>query len=397
MEGPLVGYRILDLTSNITGPLATMILGDQGADVIKVEKPGSGDHVRAAGRKANGLSVPFLNNNRNKRSIAIDLKTNIGRELVLKLAVEADVFVQNFRSGVVERIGVSEKDIREVNPNIIYVSISGFGEKGPYSKRPAYDPIIQAVSGLASVQGGGDVERPRLVRTILPDKLTAFTAAQAITAALLARTKTGEGQHVRLSMLDTLVSFMWSSDMNAYTLVEEYKEVQLQPSASKIDLIYDTADGYISVAVNTDREWEALARTLEHPEWINDERFSTPGLRAKNIDERLQLIQDVLVTRSTQYWMSRMEVERVPCAPVLTRGEMLNHTQVVASKIVWEYDHQEVGKIRQARPAARFSKTPPTIQFGAPLLGQHTIEILQEVGFTKAEILKLQSSKVVAC
>ena len=128
MEGPLVGYRILDLTSNITGPLATMILGDQGADVIKVEKPGIGDHVRAAGKKGNGLSVPFLNNNRNKRSIVIDLKTNLGRELVLKLAVEADVFVQNFRSGVVERIGVSEKDIREVNPNIIYVSISGFGE-----------------------------------------------------------------------------------------------------------------------------------------------------------------------------------------------------------------------------------------------------------------------------
>lgn len=395
MTGPLAGYRIIDLTSNVTGPLATMILGDQGADVIKVERPGQGDHVRATGSQEKGLSAPFLNNNRNKRSIAIDLKTERGREVVLKLAKSADVFVQNFRPGVADRIGVSEGDLRGVNPNIIYVSISGFGEKGPYAQRPAYDPIIQALSGLATVQGGSDNERPRLVRTILPDKLTAFTAAQAITAALLARVKTGQGQHIRLSMLDALISFMWASDMSAYTFLEE--DGKPERAASRIDLIYDTADGYISVAVNTDREWEALTKVLDRPEWTKDDRFLTPVLRAENIDKRLQLIQEVLVTRSTEEWVTRMAVEKVPCAPVLTRSTMLDHEQVTASGIIREYEHHRVGKIRQARSASRFSKTRPEFRFGAPMLGEHTQEILEESGIDKDGISELVVSKTVSC
>ena len=190
--GPLHGYRIVDLTSMISGPLATMILADQGADVIKVENPqGGGDHTRAAANRRGGFSASFVNNNRNKRSIVLDLKTEAAREALLRLVARADVFIQNFRPGVVERMGLGEDAIRAVAPNIIYVSISGFGESGPYSHKPVYDPIIQALSGLATVQAGSDTERPRLVRTILPDKLTAVTASQAITAALLARERTG--------------------------------------------------------------------------------------------------------------------------------------------------------------------------------------------------------------
>src|SRR5262245_36756025 len=180
---PLAGTRIIDLTSMLSGPWATMILADQGADVIKVEQPGQGDHTRAQGNRRNGFSASFLNLNRNKRSITIDLKTRVGVELVKRLSATADVFVQNFRPGVVERLGIDETEIRAAAPNIVYVSISGFGERGPYARKPVYDPIVQAFSGLTTVQAGADNRRPRLIRTVLPDKLTAVTAAQAIAAA----------------------------------------------------------------------------------------------------------------------------------------------------------------------------------------------------------------------
>ncbi|MBT4720333.1 MAG: CoA transferase, partial [Rhodospirillaceae bacterium] len=214
MPGPLDGFRILDLTAVVSGPYATMILADQGADVIKVEPQARGDFTRSAGNRSGGLSASFLNNNRNKRSISIDLKTQDGVELVKRLAMGCDVMVQNFRPGVVERMGIGEDAIRGHAPSIIYVSISGFGETGPYAGKPVYDPLVQALSGLASVQGGSDDERPRLVRTILPDKLTGITVGQAITAALLARTRTGEGQHVDMSLLDTQVAWLVNEGMN---------------------------------------------------------------------------------------------------------------------------------------------------------------------------------------
>ena len=266
MPGPLDGYRVIDLTSMVSGPLATMMLGDQGADVIKVESLGQGDHTRTGSNRSNGLSSGFLNVNRNKRSIAVNLKDPRGRGAVIRLVETADVFIQNFRPGVVERLGVGEPDIRAVNAGIVYVSINGFGETGPYAHKRVYDPIIQAASGLASVQGGSDDARPRLVRTILPDKLTGVTAAQAVTAALLARERTGEGQHVRLSMLDAVVSFLWASDMGGQTFLEQ--PATEQRAASFIDLIYETKDGHMSVAVMSDGEWIGLTRALERPEWL---------------------------------------------------------------------------------------------------------------------------------
>src|ERR671921_162950 len=216
MPGPLHGYRIIDLTSNVSGPLATMILGDQGAEIIKVEAP-EGDHTRAGANRRGGFSVNFLNNNRNKRSVVLNLKHPAALDALKRLAATADVFVQNFRPGVAGRIGVGEAAIRAVAPRIVYVSISGFGEKGPYAQKPVYDPLIQGFSGLATVQAGSDEARPRMLRTILPDKLTAITASQAITAALLARERTGVGQHVRLSMLEAVLAFLWASDMAGQT------------------------------------------------------------------------------------------------------------------------------------------------------------------------------------
>ena len=235
--------------------------------------------------------------------------------------------------------------------------------------------------------------RPRLVRTILPDKLTAVTAAQAITAALLARTRTGEGQHVRLSILDSVVAFLWSSDMGSQTFVG--KDVSIQRAASFIDLVYETEDGYMSVAVMTDAQWTALSGALGRPEWLEDERFETNELRDLNIDDRLDLIQAELVRRTTAEWVQILDTAGVPCAPVLTRSEMVNHPQIEATGIVVESDHPRAGRLRQTRNAARFSRTVPEHRHGAPTLGEHTDEVLAEVEFSAEEIAGLRAAGVV--
>jgi len=393
MSGPLEGFRIVDVTSMVSGPLATMILADQGADVIKVENPRGGDHTRAVSNRRGGLSASFLNNNRNKRSVALNLKDSRGLDLLRLLVAEADVFIQNFRPGVAERMGIGEAAIREAAPDIVYVSICGFGERGPYSAKPVYDPLVQALSGLTTIQAGSDEERPRLVRTILPDKLTGFTAAQAITSALLARERTGQGQHIRLSMLDTIVSFLWSSDMGSQTFVGD--EFPQEKAQSFIDLIYETGDGFISVAVQSDKEWAGLTRALEKPEWLEDPRFRTPSLRDDNIDARLGMTQEILRTRSSAEWLERLEAEDVPSAPVLRRREVVGHPQIVANETLVETDHPQAGRLRQARPAPQFSATPPEHRRGAPLLGEHTREVLSELGLTEREILELQAAAII--
>jgi crotonobetainyl-CoA:carnitine CoA-transferase CaiB-like acyl-CoA transferase len=393
MPGPLSGVRIIDVTSMLSGPWATMMLADQGADVIKVEAPGKGDHVRSLGNARGGMSAMFLNINRNKRSLAIDLKTSSGVQAIKDLALGADVFVQNFRPGVVDRLGIGEPVLRAINPGLIYVSIAGFGEKGPWSAKPVYDPIIQAVSGLTTVQAGSDDERPRLVRTVLPDKVSAIVAAQSIAAALFAKERTGQGQHVRLSMLDAVLYFLWASDMGAQTYPD--MEVRSQEAASFIDLIYATADGYMTVAVMSNKEWEGVTRALNRPDWLADPRFATPAARDRHVNERLAMTQDVLMTRTTAEWMVAFEANDVPCAPALTRNEVIRHPQVVANDVMIEYAHHAAGLLRQTRAPARFEGTPSEMRRGAPLLGEHSFEILQELGWDSGLIRELMAQKVV--
>ena len=393
MGGPLEGYRIIDLSTMLSGPWSTSILGDQGADVIKVEVPGVGDFTRSLGGRSNGLPVNFLNINRSKRSVTLNLKHAQGKRALKKLAATADVFVQNFRPGVVERLGIAEPDIREVSPQVVYLSISGFGESGPLAGKPVYDPIIQALSGLTTIQAGSDSERPRLVRTILPDKLTSVVAAQAVTAALLARAKTGKGQHVRLSMLDAVLNFLWASDMGGQTYLD--RSLSNQAAASFIDLIYETKDGYITASTMGDKEWAALARAFNRPELLEDPRFKTSALRDQNVNERLSLIQDELKSRTTQEWLEILEREEVPCAPALTRNQVLKHPQIIASEVLKEYQHPVAGRVRQARVAARFEGTPPADPQGAPRLGEHNRQILAELGYSEDEIDDLRDAGAI--
>lgn len=395
MSGPMSGVRVLDLCSMMSGPWATDMLGDQGADVIKIEVPGKGDHVRELSNQSNGMSAMFINVNRSKRSVTLDLKSPEGVEVFRRLVADADVVVQNLRPGVVERLGISYDDIVDCNPGIVYLSISGFGERGPAAHQRVYDSLIQALSGLTTVQAGSDKVRPRLIRTILPDKLTAVAGAQAIAAALYAREKspTRQGQHIRLSMLDTVLSFLWASDMGAYTFSD--RETPLDQDGSFIDLIYETKDGYITVATNTNGEWVAMCKALGHPEWTEDERFSTPAGRTANINERLELIQNVLITKTSEEWMAALDAHDVPSAPILKRSEVIVHPQVQASETVIEYQHEVAGGIRQARVPARFLGTPPEAPRGAPRLGQHTREVLAEAGFATEEISALADKNVI--
>jgi crotonobetainyl-CoA:carnitine CoA-transferase CaiB-like acyl-CoA transferase len=389
----LEGYKIIDLSAMVSGPWAADMLGDQGAEVIKVEQPGSGDHTRKLRNHGGELGSTFLNINRSKRALTLNLKSEQGKEILRRLVAGADVFVQNFRPGVVDRLGIGYEQLRAVNPRLVYLSITGFGEEGPLAQQRVYDPVVQALSGLTTVQAGTDDQRPSLVRTILPDKLTSVTAAQAITAALLARERTGEGQHVRLSMLDSVLAFLWASDMGGETFVDN--PVEPQQAASFIDLIYETRDGYMTVAAMGDQEWEGLCVAVGRPEWLEDERFKTPALREENIDARLELIQGALREKTVAEWLHILSLHDVPCAPTLTRSQVIEHPQVLAGGILMESDHPVAGRIRQARTAARFEGTPPGPPRGAPRLGEHNAEILRELGHDEAAIAALRAEGVI--
>jgi len=381
--GPLDGVRILDLTSMISGPIATMMLADQGADVIKVEPPG-GDLVRNLGPNRGGFTATFVSANRSKRSLVLDLKTAAGLSALKRLIPTADVFVQNFRPGAARRMGLGEDVVRGLKPDIVYVSISGFGETGPYAHKRVYDPVIQALSGLAAIQADRDTGRPRMVRTIIPDKTTAVTAAQAITAALFARQRRGIGQHVRLAMLDAMVAYLWPEGMTAYTFIG--REVQSSHAQIAQDLIFRTADGYITAGAVSDDEWRGMCSALQRPEWLDDERFKTAAGRVVHAAERLAMTGAVLLERSSAEWLEVLDREGVPCAPVLAREEVIGHEQIRVNALIEEFDHPVAGRVRQPRPPALFDATPARIRRPAPQLGEHSREVLSEAGFSTAEI-----------
>ncbi len=390
--GPLSGFRILDLSRVFSGPLATTLLADQGAQVIKVEPPG-GDVVRHMGGAGDGISGAFVAANRGKRCIALDLHSEQGIEVVKRLARDADVFVQNFRPGAADGMGLGADVIRAINPRIVYVSISGFGESGPYAHKRVYDPVIQALSGMADIQANDEHDRPRLMRTVIPDKTTGLTAAQAITAALLARERTGAGQHVKVAMLDAVIAFLWPEGLVGLTIVGN--EDKVRRGQRTRDLIYATRDGYITAGAVSNKEWQAMCKALGKPEWLTDERFATPAARGRNAALRLEMTAEVLATDTSEAWLARLDAEGVPCAPVLSRPEVIRQEQVQVNRLMVEYDQPGLGRIRQPRPAAQFDATPAESGHTASLLGADGPAVLAEHGWSNEEIEALASSGVL--
>jgi len=395
MPGPLAGIRVLDLTSVVSGPLATMFLADQGAEVIKIE-PLGGDITRRSRQSisASGeFSALFVSSNRGKRSLALDLKRPEAAKIMHKLIARADVLVQNFRPGTMERLGFGEPALRELNPRLIYVSISGVGESGPYAKKRVYDPIIQGLSGFADLQAEPKTRRPQMIRTIVADKTTAIFAAQAITAALFARERTGEGQHIRLAMLDTMIAYLWPEAMTQYTVIG--REAAIADPTARPDLIFETADGYITVGTISDPEWQGFCAASGRPGLAEDARFNTPGGRAVNATERILLMAEIIKERPTAEWLQRLDANDVPSAPVLRRNEVIANEQVLARELIIEFDHPDIGRVRQPVPAARFDRTPARIQGPAPRTGEHSAAILAELGLEPAEIERLAVEKIV--
>ena len=391
--GPLTGLKVLDLTGMVSGPVAAMMLADQGAEVIKVE-PVNGELVRHMAAPHNGINPVFFSCNRGKKSIALDLKSEQGKKILLKLASEADIFMQNFRPGAIERMGFGEDVIRKLNEKIIYVSISGFGNRGPYANSRVYDPVIQALSGATDIQADRETGKPKMFRIIIADKVTALTTAQAISSALYAREKHGTAQHIELSMLDCMISFFWPEGMAGIVYAEN--EIDVRKLQGSQDLIYQAEDKYITAGAVSDAEWKGMCKALKREDLIDDERFATPAGRVANAQIRKEITGEEISKWKSSEILKRLQEEGVPSAPLLDRMELLDNDQILANESILRVNIDGFGEVRQARPAARFSKTPSELSRPAPKLGEHSFEILSSLGFDDAIIENFIKKKVVA-
>ncbi len=391
MAGSLDGIRVIDMTTIYSGPIAAAILADQGADVVKVEAPPAGDAMRAPFRHArNGLNGSFAQMNRNKRSIVIDLATEPGKDALRRLVAGADVLMENFRPGVMERLGFGYQALKAINPRLVFASINGVGRSGPYAGRRVYDAVIQAISGVAALQADPASERPVMINTLLCDKVTSMTAAQAICSALVARGRTGAGQRVEVSMLDASLFFLWPDSMANFHFVGD--DVPRFPYGSHAYFVRQTADGHVATMPVQAGEWAGLFRALELPNLMEDERFATAPARQANRDAFQALLDDAYAKFPTDALCKRLEANQVPFAKINTRDEVIEDPQVKAMEALVEFDHPVGGRMRQPRPPAQFSDTRAALSRPSPVLGEHTDEVLREAGFADEEIAALRAN-----
>jgi len=393
--GPLQGIRVLDFSIALTGPYATALLADQGAEVVKVERPGIGDIARWVGVAVNDMSAFFLVCNRGKRSIALDLQQPRSVEIALELARGVDLVVENFRPGVMDRLGLGYEHIRAVNPDVVYASLTGFGSDGPYKDRSAYDTVIQAYGGFATNQADPNDGLPVFLRQPAADKVTALYASQAITAALLARANGAGGQHLELSMTDAVVSFLWTDSAGNEVLLDSDRSMNSSFVAGFRPMRFE--DGWGIVTPTSDADFAGMCRALDVEGW-DDPRIATIAERIKHRDV-LAPIMDMCYAKAANLSMAeatkRFEAERVPFAMILSPDELTRDEHAVAIGMFEEHDHHIVGKTRLPRHPTRFRGTPAALTGGAPALGEHTDEILAELGLGD-RTAELRAAGVVA-
>ena len=386
---PLASIKIIELSNMITCSLATMTMSAQGADVIKVEPPGMGDKMRPLGTQKNGVSGFFHNCNRGKRSLAIDLKSQAGFDAVKELASEADILIHNYRPGVMDRLGLGSDDLRNKNPKLIYIAISGFGTNGPMADLPAFDHVIQGIVGFTDLQSSEENSFDH-IKTFICDKVTAYTACQAATAALLARTNTNCGQHIDISMLHACLSFMWPDGMMHRTLKDDVR-FEMSPGSDYFQTI-NYSDGGIAVAPLTDNHWEALLPMLGYPELIGTPIYGSVAARMSNMKEVLKVLkfpkEDIGVNKALEILMAA----DVPCSPCIKRDDLETVEQIKAIGALETYVTATMGELTVPTPPVLFEGKLSSQAEPSPLLGEHSKEILLELDWADARIDELLNS-----
>lgn len=400
--GALSGLKVLDMTRVIAGPLGGQILGDLGADVIKIERRGEGDDARRVGPPwilppsddCSGESTYFLSVNRNKRSIAVDFANEAGQALIRRLAKDADILLENYRTGTLERYGLGYEALRADNPGLIYCSITGFGQTGPYAERSGYDFLIQGMGGVMSVTGDADEEGGVPLRVGIPiaDTFAGMNAVIGILAALEHRRKTGEGQHIDISLFESLAASLLntsSSWLNAG--VKFGRTGNDHPSAAPYG-VFQASDGYIIIATFNDREFTRLANILGHPEWLSDPRFMRNGERVRNRAELKALITAVIRTKTRAEWVSILNSGTVSAGPINDIVDMQRDEQAIARNLFVSIPSANFGEVRTVASPYKLSVTPPTYRYPPPAVGEHSDELLEAAGYSKDEVHALREA-----
>ncbi|MBF0276784.1 MAG: CoA transferase [SAR324 cluster bacterium] len=396
MSGPLAGLRVIDLTNIILGPYTTQIMGDMGADIIKLEAPG-GDAMRQVGpaRNKNMASI-FLNLNRNKRSLVLDLSQSSGLKSFKKLVESADLVIHNLRAKPVAKLGIAYQDLYPLNPALIYCSTIGYRHDGPYGDKAAYDDLIQGISGMASLIGLYQQGAPKYVPTAMVDKTAGLAALNAVLMALFHRERTGEGQEVEVNMFEVMTSYLMVENLWGYSFDPPLGDAGYKRMISPNRKPYATKDGYVCVLPYTDRHWQRFFEIAGRSDLAQDQRFGTLTQRTVNTNALYQLLDEILPERSTAEWLDSFEKADIPCAPVNTLEDLFNDPHLRAFQFFSLVDHPTEGRIRQVGIPSVFSKTPgDESRIPAPRLGEHSVEVLKETGIPEQDIQAMIADGVI--
>lgn len=394
MPGPLEGCTVLDFSMFVAAPMATMLLGEQGADVIKVE-PVGGEPFRSAGTSRRGVGAWWLGTNRNKRSLALNLKDPRGIGIARRLSANSDVLVHQFRAGVMERMALGFDDLSALNSRLIYASVSGFGRVGPLASRRAYDNVIQAYSGMNAVQGGTTESVPQSVRTPIADKVAPLILAQSICAALYERSRSGHGQCIDVSMLHSMLWWLWPDVFMDTTFVESDDVLAGDGPRAFPNMVFPTRDGYLTVTQATQQEWHSLAVALGRPDWLEDRKLGDFKWRNDHRSEVYELVGAEFTKRSTAEWLDLLDAADAPFAPVNQPEELIDDAQVKANEMIIQLDQETAGKHLQPTTPAVFSRTRAT-PAPSPVLGADTRDVLATIGIAHTEYEKLVEAGVIA-